>query len=61
VEERLRYIRRLRSKSILDPARDPFAETVIDYTYNLAASGALLIAASWCDLSSFVPLPLSRW
>lgn len=35
--------RHRRSYPILDPARDPFADTVLDYTYNLAASGALLI------------------
>lgn len=35
--------RRRRGFPILDAARDPFADTVLDYTYNLAASGALLI------------------
>ena len=35
--------RHRRGCPILDPARDPFADTVLDYAYNLAASGALLI------------------
>ena len=35
--------RHRRGYPILDPARDPFADTVLDYAYNLAASGALLI------------------
>jgi hypothetical protein len=43
VRDRPRYSHHRRGCPILDPARDPFADTVLDYAYNLAASGALLI------------------
>ncbi len=35
--------RRGRGYHVIDPATDPFTDTVLDYAYNLAASGALLI------------------
>ena len=41
--DRPRRCRQRRGCPILDPARDPFADTVLDYAYNLAASDALLI------------------
>ena len=43
MRDRPRYSHHRRGCPILDPARDPFADNVLDYAYNLAASGALLI------------------
>ena len=40
---RCRNARRRKGYHVIDPATDPFTDTVLDYAYNLAATGALLI------------------
>ena len=40
---RCRNARQRKGYHVIDPATDPFTDTVLDYAYNLAATGALLI------------------
>ena len=40
---RCKNSKRSKGYHVIDPATDPFTDTVLDYAYNLAASGALLI------------------
>jgi hypothetical protein len=40
---RCKKSKRRRSRQLINPACDPFADTVLDYAYNLAASGAIVV------------------